>query len=238
LTIRSHVQRTSLGARVTLYYLNLSTFGLEDFFITGGPKGGAAVSFGGQVFSPWPVTAEGFELTTGKLPTPTFTMANIGGVLDPMVELHEDLVGAQVMRIRTYDRYLDDGPEPDGTAHLPIDVYETASLDRHDGEVVSWRLRSLIDQEGVTLPGRQCVRDYCDHVVRRWDASTGLFDYSKATCPYNESYGPARDVNGNICPSPDEVFSKRLGTCCQARFGQNVVLPFRGFPGVARLRER
>jgi lambda family phage minor tail protein L len=233
-TIRGHSQKTALGARVVLYQIDLSSFGLEDFFITGGPDGGTAVSFGGQLFSPWPVRAEGFEVTTGKLPTPLFTLANIGDILNPIVELNNDLIGAKLTRIRTYDRYLDSGVEPNGDAHLPLDVYEFASLETHDDEIVSWRLTALIDQEGVKLPGRQCVRDYCDHIVRRW---TGLaFDYTGATCPYSEDDGPPRDINGNVCAPEDEVFSKRLATCCQARFGPTAALPFRGFPGVARIR--
>lgn len=235
MTIRSHVQKTALGARVTLYHIDLSSFGQEDFYITGGPDGGQAVSFGGQVFSPWPVQAEGFEVGTGKLPTPTFTLANVSGILDPIVEQNGDLIGAKLTRIRTYDRYLDTGPEPNGDAYLPLDIYELANLEGHDDEVVTWRLSALIDQEGVKLPARQCVRDYCDHIVRRWNSVTGAYDYTKATCPYT---GDPKDVNGQPCAPEDEVFSKRLGTCCQARFGATAALPFRGFPGVARLSGR
>lgn len=233
MTIRGHVQKAALGTRVVLFHLDLSMFGVEDFYVTGGPDGGSAVSFGGQTFSPWPVQATGFETTTGKLPTPTFTLANLNSILDPIVEQNNDLVGAKLTRIRTYDRYLDDGAEPNGDAYLPLDIYELASLETHDGDVVSWRLAALIDQEGVKLPGRQCVRDYCDHVVRRW--VNGAFDYSDVTCPYA---GGPKDANGAACAPDKEVFSKRLSTCCQARFGETAPLPFRGFPGVARLKGR
>ncbi len=233
MTIRSHIQKSALGARVVLFHVDLSTFDIADFYITGGPDGGSAVSFGGQVFSPWPVTAEGFELATGKMPTPVLTLANIEGILDPIVEQNGDLVGARVTRIRTYDRYLDGGAEPNGDAYLPLDVYELTALLDHNDDVVSWRLSALIDQEGVKLPGRQCVRDYCDHIVRRWTGA--VFDYTQATCPYD---GDPKDVNGVACAPEDEKFSKRLNTCCQARFGTTATLPFRGFPGLARLKER
>jgi lambda family phage minor tail protein L len=218
-----------------MYHIDLSSFGIEDFYVTGGPDGGEAVSFGGRIFSPWPVQAEGFETGTGKLPTPLLTLANIGGILDPIVEQNADLIGAKLTRIRTYDRYLDTGAEPNGEAHLPLDVYEFAALETHDDNVVSWRMSALIDQEGVKLPGRQCVRDYCDHVVRRWDPVAGAYDYSKATCPFT---GDPHDVNGLPCAPENEVFSKRLETCCKARFGATAALPFRGFPGLARLKGR
>ncbi len=233
MSIRSHIQSTRLGARVTLYRIDLSGFGLQDFFLTGGPDGGHKVSFGGQEYDPWPVRADGFEITTGKLPTPTLTLANVDGILDPIVEQNNDLVGARVTRLRTYSRYLDDGEEPNGDAYLVPDVYEITALEGHDHESVSWRLGALIDQEGVTLPGRQCVRDYCDHVVRVWNGAA--FEYGEATCPY---VGQPMDENGEPCAPADEVFSKRLVTCCQARFGATAVLPFRGFPGVARIKGR
>ncbi len=233
MSIRRHIQATRLGARVTLYHIDLSTFGLADFYLTGDVNGGVKVSFGNQPYDPWPIKADGFEVTTGKLPTPTLTLANVNGILDPMVEQNGDLIGARLTRIRTYDRYLDGGLEPNGDAQLTPDVYEFVSLEGHDHESVSWRLGALIDQEGITLPGRQCVRDYCDHVVRTYD--NGAFNYSEVTCPY---VGAPKDENGLPCSAEDEVFSKRLNTCCQARFGATAALPFRGFPGVARLKGR
>ena len=237
MTIRSHIQAFDLGARVTLYELDLTVFGLDVVRITNGTLDGReAIKFGGETYAPHPLRGEGFELNgAGALPRPTFTVANLDNSFTALVEQNDDLHGGLLRRIRTYSRYLDSGAEPDKDSHLPIDVYVLSQKTAHSQDEIAWQCAALMDQEGVELPGRQIVRDYCSHEVRRWNAATQAFDYTNVTCPY---VGPPKDENGNPCAAPDEVFSKRLATCCQARFGATAVLPTRAFPGVARLRSR
>lgn len=236
MTIASHIQGFDLGGRVTLFQLDLTMFGLNVLHLAPGTAGATAVGYGGELYAPHPITAEGFELSTsGPLPRPTLQVANIDNSFTALVEQNDDLQGALLTRIRTYARYLDDGPEPDGDVHLPLDIYQLSLKTAHTRDVIQWDLTAMMDQEGVQLPGRQVIRDYCDHVTRRWDPDANAFDYSRATCPYT---GIARDVTGAPCANADEVFSKRLSTCCQARFGVNAVLPTRAFPGVARLKAR
>jgi lambda family phage minor tail protein L len=169
------------------------------------------------------------------LPRPTITVANLDNSFTALVEDNDDLHGAIVSRIRTFGRYLDDGVDPDGDAHLPIDLYQISQKTEHTQESISWVLSALMDQEDVVLPGRIITRDFCTHEVRLWDPVANAFDYTFATCPY---VGTPRDANGDPCAAADEVFSKRLETCCKARFGATAVLPTRAFPGVARLRAR
>jgi lambda family phage minor tail protein L len=223
-----------MGARITLYVLDLTMFDLGVIHMTPTSENARAVSFGGEVYSPHPVDATGFELTTtGSLPRPTLAVANLDNSFTAMVELNDDLQGAILTRLRTFARYLDDGAEPDGNVHLPPDVYMLSQKTAHTQSQIEWQCAALMDQEGVQLPGRQVTRDYCDHVVRRWTGTT--FDYANATCPY---VGAPLDENGKPCDASAEVFSKRLDTCCKARFGATSVLPTRAFPGVARLANR
>lgn len=234
MTIAAHIQGANLGRKVTLFELDLTMFGLDVIRLAPGTDGATSVSFGGETYAPHPIQAEGFETTTdGPLPRPTFAVSNLLNSFTALVEEHDDLQGARLRRIRTYDRYLDSGAEPDGSVHLPIDVYQLSLKTRHDQEIISWECTATMDQEGVTLPGRQIIRDYCDHIYRR---PTGAgFDYTNVTCPYagaayfDEDDKPT-DAAGDRC-------SKRL-TGCRLRFGQDAVLPTRAFPGVARLKLR
>lgn len=238
MTIREHVQRFDLGDEVTLFELDLTEFDLGIIRLSpvGDDEAGGVVLFGGQVYAPHPVRAEGFELTTaGSLPRPTFAVANLDNSFTALIEQNDDLHGAVLTRIRTYGRYLDNGAEPDGGAHLPLDVYTLSQKTGHTFEQITWQCCAAMDQEGVELPGRTIVRDYCDHDTRRWDPVAAAYDYTNVTCPY---VAAPKDVNGDPCAPEDEVFSKRLKTCCQARFGVNAVLPTRAFPGVARIRIR
>lgn len=244
MTIRSHIQAFDLGARVTLYELDLTMFGQGVVRIAPMADGeaGEAVGFGydadGEpiIYAPHPVNAEGFELAVGgSLPRPTFTVSNLNNSFTALVEQNDDLHGAVLTRIRTYGRYLNSGADPDADRHLPLDVYVLSQKVEHTDEQIGWACAAATDQEGVELPGRLIVRDFCGHDTRVWDAEAGAFDYTAATCPY---VGQPKDEKGLPCAAADEVFSKRLTTCCQARFGATAVLPTRAFPGVARLRTR
>lgn len=235
MTIRDHVQGFDLGDEVFLYRLDLSEFGLGLVLLTPATESNSqAISFGGETYAPHPIKAGGFEMSTvGSLPRPTVTIANLDNSFTALVEQNDDLHGATLTRVRTYGRYLDGGPDEDGDQHLPLDVYVLSQKTEHTQERISWQCAAAMDQEGAELPARTITRDYCDHETRRWNPLTAAYDYVNVTCPY---IGDPKDENGLPCAPADEVFSKRLKTCCIARFGANAVLPTRAFPGVSRIR--
>jgi len=230
------VQKLGLGAEVTLYQLDLTALGGPiEYFVPMAPDGSGlgSISFGGQVYTPFPIIAEGFSWASGQAPpNPTLSVSNIDHALTGYILLYDSLLGAKLLRIRTFERFLDGGLEPDGTAHMPIDVFRLDRKVVHNETMVSWELASWIDQQGVQLPKRIVVRDYCDLVYRRWNAATSSFDYSKATCPY---VGTAYFDRNNVATTASADFcSHNLGGC-RARF-VNANLPFGGFPGVAKFR--
>ena len=233
MTIISHVQRPDLGRRVVLFEVDLTAFDLGILYLAPGTEGAGSVSFGGQTYAPHPIKADGFEIkTSGSLPRPRIVVANLDNSFTALVEGNDDLQGGIVTRIRTYGNFLDDGPDADGNAHLPIDVYRLSRKTKHTRREIEWEMTALIDQDGYTLPGRKIVRDYCDHPYRSWNGSS--FDYTNVTCPYvGSTYFDANDAS-TTDPAQD-VCSKRL-TGCKSRFGVNAVLPTRAFPGVARIR--
>lgn len=236
MTIREHIQRLSLGAEIILFEIDLTMFDQGIIYITPSSDNGSVVSFGGESYAPHPVEAEGYEATVdGPMPRPSITIGNIDGALTPLVEQHDDLQGAIVRRIVTYERYLDSGDDPDGNAMKPVDVHQISRKTGDDGDTMSFELTALMDQEGVSLPARKMARDYCSHDYRIWDAATETFDYSGATCPYagDDSF----DENDDPVADALDRCSKRLSGCT-ARFGIDAALPTRAFPGLSRVRAR
>lgn len=186
-------------------------------------------------YIPLPISAEGFELSsTGQFPRPKITLANVLGTLKSEMEQYNNLVGATVTRWRTFAKHLDDGADPDPDIYFPPDVYR---IDRKANETpifVEFELASVIDQQGVYLPRRQILRNTCTHIYRVWDATNGVFDYSKATCPYaGANYF---NENGTVTALPEEdQCSKLLDSGCKKRF-PGEPLPTRAFPGVGRFK--
>lgn len=235
--ISEHIQKSHLGSLIELFQIDLTIFNEGILYLVPGDELSTvhAVTFDGQVYSPHPIKAEGFELSgQGPLPRPSFAVSNVKNLFTSLVLTHQDLLGATITRIRTYDKFLDNGADPDPTAILPLDVYTLNKKTKHNREEIHWELAAAMDQAGTLLPGRQVVRDFCDQEYRTWVTGT-TFDYSTATCPYTGT--TYLDEQDQATTAANDRCGKRLGSC-KARFGATNELPFRGFPGVARLKIR
>ena len=144
-----------------------------------------------------------------------------------------ELLGCTIYRVRTFARHLDDGEEPDSEAFYGPDIFRFERKSSENSVYIEWELSASIDQEGKQLPGRLVIRETCMWRYRRFDPSTGRFDYSKAQCPYaGDNFFDRNDLP--TTPDKDEP-SRRL-SCCRARFGVNGPFPFGGFPGVQRVK--
>ena len=229
-----------MGARVTLYQLILTELGEANLYFTKGHSGMQAVVFDGITYAPWGITADGFKTTgIGRLPTPTLMVSDKNNLLTPLILNNNDLLGALIKRIRTFDKFLDGRPDADPQAVLPIDTYIISRKIYHDTaeKVVQWQLKTLTDQEGSRLPADQMVRDYCSLTYRRFNSETGMLELDTSTnaCPYDgPNHFDEQDVPTN---AQGDRCGKRLGSC-QLRFGETEELYFKGEPALARLKVR
>lgn len=233
--IEAHLQDPSLGALVVLYEIDMSDLGGPTLNYTPMSKDGtgmSSVAFGGTTYLPFPIMAEGFAWKSAEAPPqPKVSVANINHALTSYVTQYDHLVGAKFTRIRTFETFLDEGDTPDSNAHLPLDIFRFERKIIHNEQMIQWELASWIDQQGVLLPKRMLVRDYCPLVYR--DGSSGSFDYSNATCPYTG--GSYFDVNDDAVGTiAEDICSHKLSGCA-ARFG-TADIPFGGFPGVPKFR--
>jgi len=219
---------------ITLWQLDTTTLGGPVFHFTSAEDFDHVITWGGQEYSPLPMEASGFELQTrGAFPTPTVTISNLYGAGNLLLDSYKGLVGAELVRLLTLRRFLDDGETPDPAAYITRDKYVVAQKTSHTAVAIAFKLASRIDVEGTQLPRRLILRDVCTHVYRAYDPTKpDGFDYSRASCPYTggAAFDPA---NQPTAPAHDQCSRNLKG--CQLRFpGQ--VLPARFFPGVGRVR--
>ena len=240
MAIETEVQKLAGDALVTMYEIDTTPIGGTDIYrFTGMPKDGGNVTFGGVQFTPIDMEATGFKWDgRGGMPKPKFRISNVGGLITAAIITHGDLVGSKFTRIRTYAKYLDDGATPDPNVMFPPEIYTVNQRTAHTKLYVEWQLASPMEQLGVKLPRRQCIRETCTHRYRIWDpdanGGSGAFDYSNATCPYVAAvYWDENGVQQGL-PSADDC--GRTITDCKLRFGEDGVLPTRAFPGISRLR--
>ena len=234
--LTEHVQKFDLGKKVELYQLDLTIFNDQIVYWVAGDEGDTNITFQGFTYKPFPMKAEGFDTTSqGPLPKPTLTVSNASAIFTPLVNGYNGLRGATFRRIRTFERFLDGNIDPDPTAVLPIDEYIITKKTKHTKVMIQWEMSSILDVSEMQLPARQIIRDYCDQSYRVWNGTR--FDYSKATCPYTDEGALFNDKDQSVGDPANDKCGKRLSSC-RTRFGQTAVLPFRGFPGVSRIRVR
>lgn len=243
------------SARIVLFDLDITLIGGPLVHFTEHVKPDqSSIFFGGIEYVPVPISAEGFEVSAqGSLPSPRLRISNVLGVAASLLQNNENLLGAQVTRIVTYEKFLDGGSEADPNAHFLKDIFIIDRKSEHNNVQIEFELRSLLDQQGSFIPKRQILRDTCTHRYRVHDPNSpdqsfppmqpdraiagertgGPYDYTKTTCPY---VGPDLFSFTGVATSEfsNDVCGKKVSDC-KLRFEPNP-LPFLGFPGVGRTR--
>src|SRR5690606_26081577 len=111
MSINADIQKLEPGAMVDLWELDATVCG-----------GGVAlfqcisaepVVWQGASYDPWPVEGTGFARTSDQQPNPTFRCSDLDGAISALCQAHEDLVGATLIRHRTFAKYLDGQPGAD-----------------------------------------------------------------------------------------------------------------------------
>jgi lambda family phage minor tail protein L len=224
-------QKLEPGALVELFIVDLNPIGTNQVW-NFCPSGSA--DFGGVHFTFADVQADGFEWSgQGPLPQPIIKLANATRFVSGIAAQYDDLIGAKLTRIKTYAQFLDDGAETDGAAMFAPEIYTFEQKTKHTKFQVEWKLAAAMDQQGIQLPARTVIRDFCLWRYRNWTGTA--FDYTGVQCPYTGARG-SFDEKGVPTTNDHDTPSRRFDTCCKKRFGPNASYPFGGFPGAARMR--
>lgn len=231
---RAHeiAQQSVTDALIALYELDLTSYDLGIARFTSSNTEKEMVTWNGEVYAPYPVEVTGFEWNGQSAPpTPTLKMSTVLPVLTALIIGGNDLIGSKFTRIRTFRRFLDDGEEPSLVDTFQMDEFRVNRKVAHNKIYAEFELSSVLDQQGVYLPKRQAIRDYCTFVYRRWDKVHLAFDYDPfIPCPYTGTL--YFDVQGRDTTRENDRCSKTL-SACRKRFGQYSSLPFLGFPGMS-----
>jgi len=219
MTIQSHIQRLDLGRQVSLYELDTTVIGGVDkfYFCASTDENSNPIVWQGITYQPFSLEAKGFETSTrGTLPRPVLSIGNVTGIISVLLHDHDDLIGAKIIRRRTFDVFLDGAPGADPDQHLPDDVFYVERKLTESVDGVELELSSAMDLEGMQLPARTIVAGSC-----QWE-------YRSAECSYvGVSYFdilnlPVASLSLDVC--------NKLVPGCKVRFGENKRLPFGGFP--------
>lgn len=199
----------------------------------------------GHIYNPWAIESENFERTAdGQQPTPTLTVGNIGydtegepitGVVSALCLALNDLVGARLIRRRTFSKYLDAANFPEGNPaanpdeHFPDELWIIARKKSENPNAVSFSLSSPLQFQGMQLPSRQIQAGICGWAMKA--APEG--GYRGAWCGYTGSAMFTKEGEPTSDPAQDQCGF--LVSDCKLRFGENSPLSYGGFPTSTRV---
>lgn len=148
----------------------------------------SSIYWQGNEYSAAPIAAEGFETNSkGTLPVPRLTIGiGDGGIIllslfKQKMKQFGDLTGAKVTRIRTFAKFLSVSNFPDGIlpagfqtdefAEFPRDIYYIDRKSNENKNGIQFELASVLDIEGVKLPGRIVSAKRCTAIYRSPECS-------------------------------------------------------------------
>ena len=232
--ISAESQKATPSPLVILYELDLTKWGEGIARFTNQPRSNnEPIIFCGQTYQVYPIEITGFETSgTGAPGRPVVSMCSSASIVSLILGCN-DLIGAPLTRIKTYECFLDDGDTPNSDAIFQIDRYRVERKTMQNRLQVSFELTSILDQEGSYLPRCQALKNYCFFVYRYWNHRTGKFVYDEHDpCPYTGS--KYYDRNGNRVSSAESDICGKTLNDCQIRFGEKALLPYGGFPGMEK----
>lgn len=226
-TFREEIQSLSPTALVELFILDMSNTqsGGILYFHAGTNQLSGPIVWQGVTYTPWPIQASGFDINTqGSLPRPKLLVANTGAFFSAEVQANDDLLGCQIIRKRTFSRFLDAvnfpggvNPDADPFQHADDDKWFIDQKVSENRYQIEFALASVFDLMGVQLPSRQVLKSSCS------------WRYRGAECGYT---GPSFDRFDKPSSVIDDSCAKLLSSCRIRHVNQ--VLPYGGYPGATR----
>lgn len=224
--INADIQTLQPGDMVTLYEVDATKLG-ADVYRFHSHEQTEPIVWQGQQFDPWPVQADGFEMSgTSKQPTPSLRLANLEGFITALCLSFNDLTGAQLTRHRTLAKYLDGQPEADPNEHFPADVWLIERKTEEDNEAIQFEMSSLLDFQGQQLPRRQIIANTCSWLT--------IGGYRGPYCGYNGP--PVADEFDIITTDASKDKCGGLVRSCKLRFGEFNELNYGSFAAAGLIR--
>lgn len=163
MTIAQDILKPIVPAYIELFEIDLSKTNIPElsgtiFRCTNFDVSYAGILFGGDVYIPFPIELTGISQTSSGAPArPTLNIANINKYFGSLTFKYNDIIGATVVYIRTFEPYLD----LPSRLSLPPMKFHIAKKVLHNKYGLSFELRSPLDKERAVMPRNQMLkRDY------------------------------------------------------------------------------
>ena len=143
----------------------------------------ATIVWQGQSYISWPLETTGFgSKGDNSLPRPRIKLNNYELAVSKYLKTYNNLIGAKVIRKRTFAKFLDDtnfssGKNPyydlatnatlaNSNSHLPDQTFYVNRRVSETKDIVELELSTVFELDNVYLPNRNVYSKYCTWVYR------------------------------------------------------------------------
>jgi lambda family phage minor tail protein L len=176
---------------------------------------GVKVIWQGVEYISYPMETEGFAAKgNDELPRPRVTVSNKDLTISKYLRVHNNLVGAKVVRKRTFARFLDDvnfegGENPyfDYTtnqsasspdAYLPDQTYYISRRVSETKDFVQFELASVFEMDNVFIPNRNVYSRFCTWIYRGHGCRyAGNPQTQNKSLPFKDTFGTEVNPTNN-----------------------------------------
>ena len=149
----------------------------DKLYVHGGTNGiGGSIYWQGVEYLPFPIQSSGFESKgDGTLPRPKLSISNQDFFVSNLIRRYSNLVGAKVVRKRTFVKFLDNqnfsnNQNPygsaDSAAGLEDQVFFILRRSAESRALVEFELASPLELDNVNFPKRTVMARYCSFHYR------------------------------------------------------------------------
>ncbi len=186
------------------------------------------IMFGGNKYIPLPSIISGLSRSTDDTSKPTLRISNINNAIGIFLDDNDDLIGGEIVYIKTYAKFLNTAAEIGQTPQR----FVIEKKEEHNAQFIEFSLSSALALPNAILPAGQYFKDHCR---RKYVNHLGVRpDDDEYVCPY-ASDSDFFDENDVRTDRSKDKCSKTIRGCV-ARFGESVPLPTWATPGTGSPR--
>lgn len=163
MTIAQDILQTTAPGYIELFEIDLTKTNIPEltgtiFRCTNSDVNFTGILFGGSTYVPFPIELTGISQTSSGAPArPQLNIANINKYFGSLAFKYNDIIGADITYIRTFEPYLN----LISRLSLPPMKFNIAKKLIHNKNGLSFELRSPLDRERAVMPKNQMLkRDY------------------------------------------------------------------------------
>lgn len=167
--LQREVTRLNPSPIVQLFELDTRPCGDDGtvlYFHNGTTVQQTQVKFQGVIYEALPIEVTGFSLSQdGEPPRPVMRIMNIGGFISAMMNQMDDLVGAKLLRRRTFQKFLD-SESTARNVQFPPDEFFIVQKTAENRMIVEFELGTGLDLDGINFPRLKVQSSYCSATYR------------------------------------------------------------------------